>query len=159
MPALTSSEFIQLTLTSFDPKCRDFEFQRTIPVAVYVDAGEQSAELGRGLWEILALALSDKGFEIHELRNEKGSYCLLNLCQSKVPLDEKSLFEKIKDIQGEMSYAIQPFPIKEGMSLVVSAAVAVVAVGNAVHFIQATNPETFTIGSYIFPISMWVPLL
>jgi hypothetical protein len=159
MPALTSSESIQLTLTSFDPKCRDFEFLRTIPVAVYVDAGELSAELGRGLLEILARALSEKGFEIQELRNEKGSFCQLNICQSKVPLDEKSLFDKIRDIQEEMYYALQPFPIKEGISLAGSAAVAVVAVGQAVHFIQATNPETFTIGSYIFPISMWVPLL
>ncbi len=148
MPVSNTSEFILATLASFDPKSKAFRFQRKFPLAVCVDAGKQSSEFGYRLSEIVVRVLSEQGFEIQEFRTEVGSFCQLNLCESRVPLDEPALNEKIKHAQTVVSHALRNFPIKEATSMTGSAVVAV-----------AANPEALTIGSYTVPPSVWVPLL
>jgi hypothetical protein len=159
MTPQNSSEFVQITLASFDPKCRSFAFLRTFPVAVYVAAGDESSQVGRGLSEIVGVILSELDFEIQEVRTEVGSFCQLNICQSRVPLDEPSLHEKIEHAHRAVSQRLAKFPIRQTANIAGSAAVAVVAIGTAVQLMQASNPETVAIGRFILPASVWVPLL
>jgi hypothetical protein len=159
MPQLNSPEFIQLTLTSFDPKCRSFAFLRAFPVAVYVDADRQSPEVGRELSEFVGRILSELGFEIQEVRTEDGSFCQLNICQSRVPLDEPSLHEKIARAQAAVAQRLAEYPIKSTAKIVGSSIVAVVAIGTVAHIVQNSNLETVTIGRFVLPANVWVPLL
>jgi hypothetical protein len=159
MTKLNSSEFVQLTLASFDPKCRSFAFHRAFPVVVYVEAGNASSQIGRELSALVRSILSELGFEVEEFRTEVGSFCQLNICGSRVPLDEPSLREKIGHAQDVVSENLAKLPMKRTVSIAGSAVVAVVAIGTAVQLVQSANPETVTIGRFIVPAGVRVPLL
>jgi hypothetical protein len=154
MAVLNSSELIQTTLASFDPKCKDFAFHRTFPVAIYIDAGERSLQMGRSLDQHIRAVLSDS-FEIHEFVEASGSFCILNICSSRVALDEPSLHEKIRSLIGELNFGV----FQNTGQIAGSAATAVVAIGTVALIWHGAHPDLPIIGNFVIPSSVWVPLL
>jgi hypothetical protein len=159
MTPQNSSEFTLLTLASFDAKSKSFEFLRTFPAAVYVETGNASSPIGRQLSDLVLSALAEFGFEVQEIRTEVGSFCQLNICRSRVPLDEPSLRERIGQAHDMVSRNLAKFPIKQTIHIGGSAVVAVVAIGTAVQLMQGSHLEQVTIGRLVVPPSVWVPLL
>src|SRR5215475_7964412 len=92
----SSSEYTQAIVASFDKTLRAFRFSRTVPVVIYVDAGDESGNIGRRYAEIVAGVFAELEFSVTVLRSEDGSFCQLNICESKVPLDEPSMMERIR---------------------------------------------------------------
>jgi hypothetical protein len=160
MADLNSSEFIQATLASFDSKIKTFSFRRTFPALVYVSGDAQATEIGRALSAIVREALSELDFEVEEFRTEVGSFCQLNLCSSRVPIDEKTLREKITTAHSIVRERLADLPLDRVDSVATvggSAVAAVVAIGNVAQAIAAHG--ALTVGTFRVPAMIWVPLL
>lgn len=150
------AQVVQTSLISFDPECSDFSFRRSIPVGIYVDAGDDSGELGSQLAELVKKALSESGFEDAEpLGRYFGSFFQMNLCRSPVPLDGPSFNEKIESVRRNLIDRLTQFPWKDSTQVAGATVKVAVAIGTAVIILTASSASPLVIGSFVVPAKLW----
>jgi hypothetical protein len=149
------AEMFQASLVSFDPDCWEFKFRRTIPVAVYVDAEDHSADLGADITALVNGALKDSEFEEpQEFARFHGSLITLGLSQSRVPLDGPTFGEKLGSIKNKVIGQLEALPWKKAGAAVKIA----VAIGTVVIIVSGAPAAAPVIGSFAVPVKIWMVL-
>lgn len=156
----TLQELLQSTLVSLGPESWEFELRRTVPVAIYVDAGEnQSVELGERIASEVREVLQEFGYEeFQEVGRYYGSFLQLNLTRSPEPEDGPTFAKKLANIKDAVAKRLRRLPWKEMAKVAGGAATIAVAIGTAVTILSVA-PAGLAIGSFVIPAMIWTPIL
>ena len=156
----SSPDYANAIVASFDKSLKNFSFRRTIPIAIFVDGEINTEQIGRQYAEIVTGIFTELEFSVTVLRVETGSFCQLNICESKVPLDEPSLNERLRRAREAILHVLSNAPAAKLISATGSAATVLVAIGKFIQFAHGDHTADIpVIGHYAIPTPVWTVLL
>jgi hypothetical protein len=156
----TFQEVLQSTIVSLSPETWDFKLRRTLPIAIYVDAGEeQSVEIGERIATEVQEVLREFGYEeLQEIGRYYGSLILLNLSRSPEPEDGPTFSKKLAGMRDALSKRLRNLPWKQTAKIVGGTVTVAVAIGTVVTLVSAA-PAGIAIGAFAVPPLLWTSLL
>jgi hypothetical protein len=147
---------------SFNPDLWQLPFTRTLPVAIYVDAGELSREVAEIIEERLKQELADAGFESFEnLTNDYGSFLQLNLTRTPKTDDGPKTDTKLRRLRKRMvEYLRGEFfsDLKQAGKDVQSVLKVVISVGTIVILLTTVPTVGVTVGTFVISANVWALL-
>jgi hypothetical protein len=147
---------------SFDPDLWQLPFTRTLPVAIYVDAGELSREVAEIVEERLKQELAKAGFESFEnLTNDYGSFLQLNLTRTLKTDDGPKTETKLRRLRKRMvEYLRGDFfsDLKQAGKDVQSLLRVVISVGTIVILLTTVPTVGVTVGTFVVSAKVWALL-
>lgn len=158
----TFSDIYAAAAASFDADLWQLAFSRTVPIAIYVDAGDQSADYALEIGEWVNQQLGDLGFEeIESLDGFNGSYLQLNLCRTPKTDDGRKTEGKLRNFRRRLteylreSFAPKAQKVAQDSHSVVKIAVSV---GTIVLLLTTAPAAPVVIGSFVVSAKVWTAL-
>ena len=147
-------------MISFDPESWEFAFRRTVPVGIYVDAGDNSGDLASEISNLVDEVLKESGFEEpeHLGRFYGASILQLNLGRSSAPVDGPTFAERMAGVKNRAIERLRKFPWSEAAQAAGSTIKVAVAIGTLVVILTAVPAAPLVIGSFVVPAKMWIAI-
>jgi hypothetical protein len=154
--ALRISQLLTVSAASVDPELAAFKFRRVVPVAIYVDAGNESTRLGREIARDAKAILKELGYgQTVEWGTFEGSFTQLNIFKGGVPEDEPTFLKKMGQARERVGHKVadklKKFPWKRAGKVAVSGVKVVVAVGGLAALITAGPATAVALGVFAVP--------
>lgn len=159
---LTFGEVFQAAALSFDADLLEFPFARTVPIAIYADAGEQSSDLAEELWAWLEPELEKVGFsEIRHVGTYYGSLLQLNLCNAPSFEDGHQVGKRLRELRQRVAGFLEGDFGKKVKHVAESGNLAVkivVGLGTVVLIVHALPAAPLVVGGLVIPGTLWAAL-
>jgi hypothetical protein len=148
---------------SFDSDLWDYAFERTVPIAIYVDAtDDESREIAEIIENRLNRELTDLGFESPEsLSDYFGSFLKLNLTKTPKADTGPRVGEKLRILRTRLaSYLKGEFfqDLKQGGKDAKKILKIAIGIGTIVLLLTTAPAAGFVVGGFVVSAKAWVIL-
>jgi hypothetical protein len=154
------NEILAAANVSFDPSLWRFAFARTIPIAIYVDAGDESSqEIAEIVAERLNKELVELGFESPKvLTSGSGSYFRLDLSRTPRTDTGAQTESRLRRLRKQLIKYLQTDfsrDLKQAGKDVHNVVKIVVSVGTIVVLLTTAPAAGIVVGSFVISAQAW----
>jgi hypothetical protein len=141
------AELFSPALLSFDLDCWKFSFERTLPIAIYVDATDDSdREIAENIAAWINEALQESGFtESDPIASQQGSFLQLNLTRTREKEDGPKFSERLREFRNKLIKHLRE-DVGPALKDANTAFKIVVAIGTVVVILSAGPTTAITVG-------------